>query len=138
MKSKALLFFGIIFIHAFLFTSSFAQTSAPFHYEFIASAAEGCGAGGIRFFGYSLGYQTPFTWSVYGQVPNYQTSGGYLAFSWTLVDEAGTLATGSYDSRTGASTGGTYGNSWSFPISRYPVGDTAFQANCTRYGTGGI
>lgn len=100
---------------------------ATLRYQFEASSADGCGIGGIRFNGFQTNGNN---WSVYGSVGNYSSSpDGFLAFSWHLNDEIGELASGSYDSRTGASTGGTHGASFDFTISRTPAGEMSFTAS---------
>lgn len=124
---KTIVFTG--FLVLIFNTISYSQgtlTPAQLRYQFNASSADSCGFGGIGFYG----YQTSQTdWSVNGRIPNTYFSGGYLAFSWTLTDETGGLASGSYDSRTNISTGGTYGGSWSFTMSRIPAGELRFQAS---------
>lgn len=115
----------------------YAQNNTlPFYYQFLAISAEYCGAGTLRFFGYSYGYQSPSQWSIHGTLPYYNDPGGFLTYSWTLQDEAGTLASGSYDSITGATTGGTYGSSFGFTTQRFPIGQLSFRANGTVRGRG--
>lgn len=138
MNIKTTTFILIIFTLVTFANVTYAQTgSVPpgFRYQFLASSADSCGAGGIQFFGYQ--YASENEWSVYGRLPNYNISGGYLIFSWTLSDEGGQLASGSWNSQTGASTGGTYGSSFGFLTSRIPVGEIRFQALGQVQGTGG-
>lgn len=117
--------------------SSAQSIPASAHYQFLATAGESCGAGTLRFFGYSYGYQQQGHFGVSNTLPYYGDPGGYLIYQWTMADEAGTLAQGSYNSQTGVSTGGTYGSSIDFDIYRYPVGELTFRATGTVNGRGG-
>jgi hypothetical protein len=133
-------FFSMVALAIILTTGiySSAQSIPPSaHYQFLATSAESCGAGTLRFFGYSYGYQQQGHFAVSNTLPYYGDPGGYLIYQWTMADEAGTLAQGSYNSQTGASTNGTYGSSIDFDIPRYPVGNLTFRATGTVYGRGG-
>ncbi len=141
MKNKAkihILFSALLITLISCSVNLYAQSdTSQLHYEFNASSADYCGAGGINFFGYSYGYQSPSEWAVHGTLPYYNDPGGYLAYSWTVNDEAGTLSSGSYDSRTGVSVNGTYGGSIDFTTQRFPIGELSFRANGTINGRSG-
>ncbi len=134
---------GILFLALFVVLGSFnsnvhAQSNASqLYYDFKAVSVEGCGTGTINFNGHSIGYAQSMGWSVLAtDFPNYNTYGGYLDYSWTLTDEAGTLASGSYNSSSGASTGGTFGVAIDTSTQRFPVGDVEFRAFGTVIGDG--
>jgi len=75
-------------------------------------------------------------WAFYGPYVNIGNSDDYLIYSWTLRDEQGVIASGSYNSQTGESTGGTGSSGANFTISRYPVGDLIFTATGSLHTTG--
>lgn len=112
---------------AFTFTEMNAQTPQPAEYRFQAGAGVAC-QGGFAWNGFSS--NSSYSWMIQGPSANYTSPiGGYIAFSWTLSDEAGTLATGSFDSRTGESTGGTFALSFQFTTNRLPYGKPVFRAS---------
>jgi hypothetical protein len=97
-------------------------------YSFLASAADYCGMGGIRISGFEQNHPN---WATYGPHINITGPYAYLAYSWELRDRDGVIASGSYDSRTNTSTGGTWSTGANFQVSRYPVGtvnDMSFAA----------
>ncbi len=97
------------------------------HYQFFAGHPDYCGTGGFRLTGYET---DSVNWIVHGNMPpnGGNWPGDFLSFSWDLTDEIGTLASGSWDSTTNTSTGGTTGADFAFSLSRIPVGELYFQA----------
>jgi hypothetical protein len=106
-------------------------------YSFMAGAADGCGMGGIHFYGYGgLLDNGTYYWSTYINPSLYQSGpNAYLAYSWQMYDQAGLLASGSFDSRTNTSVNGTYSsgsNFYTVPPTG-PVENMSFQASGSYY-----
>lgn len=114
--------------------AAFAQQLMGFQ----ATGADYCGMADGTFI---RGYQEDtLDWGLYGPNVSYLSiPNGYVAWSWTLSDQLGTMATGSYDSRTGVSIGGTNVSSAGFTAPRAPVGglsNMSFVADISVYAMG--
>src|SRR6267143_6400137 len=127
-----LLFVAMFFPSARL-SAQIVQPPPGFQYTFAASSPDGCGLGGIHMYGFE---QNEPNWAFYGPYVNISGPYDYLIYSWTLRDEQGVIASGSYNSQTGASTGGTGSSGANFEVSRYPVGDLIFTATGSLHASG--
>jgi len=110
-KVTLIAFFGLVLLGV----SDNAYGQSP-RYSFQAAAADYCGRGGIHFWGFE---QDDPNWAVYPDLPSPTSPNDYVAYSWHLNDAQGVIASGSYDSRTGVTTGSSLYN---FQVSRYPIG----------------
>lgn len=98
------------------------------YFQFSAGHADSCGYGGVQLYGYQY---SEIGWTIHGNIPanGGNSPGNYLTWEWQLIDEAGVLASGSWDSTTSTSTGGTYGTDAGFETSRLPVGEMYFEGS---------
>lgn len=87
---------------AFLVWST--PSSAQQIMQFTASSGSYCSYSGTQIFGAQA---DPLGWLLEGPHLSLSVPHAFEQYSWTLSDEEGTLATGSFDSRTGSSTGGS-------------------------------
>jgi hypothetical protein len=93
-------------------------------YSFAASGADYCGMGGFHAGGGGGGVNadgTPNYFWMFNLSPSLP-SGGTLSYSWELRDAQGVIASGSYDSTTNSSTGGSGSSGADFYASRAETG----------------
>jgi hypothetical protein len=132
-----LLFVSGLVISFRLFRSEvYAQSIQPppgFYYTFQAIGSDTClGATNTEIFG---DQQYP-GWATYG--PHVQLVGpsDFLIYSWQMTDGNNvTLATGSWNSQTAVSTGGSSANGANFSFTQNPTGDLSFSENISYYSS---
>jgi hypothetical protein len=93
-------------------------------YSFYATGADYCGMGGFHAGGGGGGVNSdgsPNYFWMFNLNPSLPV-GGRLSYSWELKDAAGVIASGSYDSTTNSSTGGSGSSGADFYASRAETG----------------
>jgi hypothetical protein len=135
----------VTFCGLFLLYGSAAVAYAS-GYSFFASGADYCGIGGFHAGGGGGGVNadgSPNYYWTFNLSPSLP-SGGSLSYSWDLQDAQGVIASGSYDSTTNTSTGGSGASGADFFASRAETGSLdgmAFEVSgyfyCPNCGYGG-
>lgn len=93
-------------------------------YSFYATGADYCGMGGFHAGGGGGGVNadgSPNYFWLFNLNPSLPT-GGTLSYTWELRDAQGVIASGSYDSTTNSSTGGSGASGAGFYASRAETG----------------
>jgi hypothetical protein len=111
-----------------------AQSIEPpsgFYYKFQAIGEDTClGADNTQVFG----DQEYPSWGTYGPRIPLEGPTNYEIYSWQMVDGNNVvLATGSWNSQTGVSTGGSSSDGANFSFTKNPTGDLTFSENLSYY-----